>query len=318
MPPRKKKTDDEELRERIQNPPDGQILPPEVQKIKDESPDLILKKQLQAPFPATQIVWKRVSETAATAYPVPHDAAVTDRLDEVFGVTGWTAAFENVGGSVRCTIQCLPDGGGSIRQSALSSNTWIDALVSAAGLMGIGRYLLRVGPRPFGFKGEAPKLPDWALPNTPDDAHPYHGCGYAQTGVPVAAAASGEKAPTKPVATQSPAPPVAPSPATDHVPDAKPEAQKEVPKAIPQPPPPKVETVDQRIKAWMEKLTACTCPEDLNALLPGIKGEREEHKASIKKLIAKNANEVGWFWDDVLNGFAAPHKTDWDSEAIPF
>lgn len=256
-------------------------------QVKADSPELILRKRLQAPFPASDVRWIRDSDTATNLRPEVHPAAIMDRLDDVFGVDGWTAGYVESAHEtpvIGCTIEGRRDGGARVRQSGLGDD-WIKAFVLAAQHMGIGRYLGRLKHVRVGDK---PVLPDWAVSNAPESEWPYLGC--ARTGVKVATVAT---QPEGPIGARSPDPVVDPSPTPDRPAKAPPEAKKEATKAAP-----KVETVDDRIQAWALKMTSCEKPEDLNEMIPAIKSEKEEWQVSIWKYVKRVAAGVGWEWDD--------------------
>jgi cell division septation protein DedD len=269
--------------------PDPQEILAQVQK---DSPELILRKRLQAPFPATQIQWRRADDSSSTCRPAPHMMAMMDRLDDVFGVGGWAVGYEWSQDGVLCELEGEPDDGPPVRRSGVAG-TAADAFANACLHMGIGRYLLRVGPQPMGYKGATPRLPDWALPNTPDDPHPYVGCG-----APTLTQADLEKAASKLVEAQPPPPATPPQPAADRPPDAKPVAEKQAPAK-----PEKIETVDDAIQRWAIKMTACETPDDLNAMLPGLKGEKQEWQNSLWMYVKKTAAGDGWEWDASVKKF---------------
>ena len=73
---------------------------------------------------------------------------VMNRLDEVFGVGGWQAHYEQVGGRMICRLMCLVNGhwitkcdGAGDTDIEGDKGGISDALKRAAVLWGIGRYL---------------------------------------------------------------------------------------------------------------------------------------------------------------------------------
>lgn len=150
---------------------------------------------LKAPFPASDIEWrvqramktKHGDRAMVLAYITAR--AVMERLDEVFGLDGWTDEYQRWGtNGVLCTIKCKI-GDQWISKTDGADDTNIeptkggisDAFKRAAVKWGIGRYLYNldsnwveigergdyyINDRKAGVQGRwsAPQLPAWALP----------------------------------------------------------------------------------------------------------------------------------------------------------
>lgn len=150
---------------------------------------------LQRPFPADDIEWRVQSqwmksngEPCATILAYVTARGVMDRLDEVFGPSGWRDEYrEWQGTSVLCTLTCTMNGV-EVSKQDVAENTNVEAvkggvsgaLKRAAVKWGIGRYLYNIGDsyavfNPHGkyrtkidgktYKWNPPELPDWALPS---------------------------------------------------------------------------------------------------------------------------------------------------------
>lgn len=174
-----------------------------------------LSERLAEPFSVDEIKWKPQVVKGERAMVVAYvDARVVmDRLDAVFGSSGWSDEYSLLdGGCVLCRLSCRvngewihkadvgspseqPDEGDRIKAAHS------DALKRAAIKWGIGRYLYRL---PTGvwvdYDSKArtfrpPALPDWALPRGDKSA--------ARRPAP----------PARPVAKTRPAPAPAPTPA---------------------------------------------------------------------------------------------------------
>lgn len=141
-------------------------------------------RELAAPFAPDEIQFRpgMVKGNRASALAFVDARAVMDRLDEVFGVEGWSDEYTVLAdGSVTCRLKCLlagrsvtkqdvgspseqPDGGDRMKAA------YSDALKRVAVKFGVGRYLYNLpsqwcdydpAKRTFVRK---PTLPDWALP----------------------------------------------------------------------------------------------------------------------------------------------------------
>lgn len=148
---------------------------------------------LKAPFKPEEIEWRVGQETksgdkvSALAYLTSR--AVQQRLDDVFGVFGWSTKYlKGPDGGVLCELSCRSPEGEWVTKSDGSPNTDIEsvkgglssALKRAAVHWGVGRYLydLPMVWCPLKPRGEnyhrtkaretkywdSPKLPIWALP----------------------------------------------------------------------------------------------------------------------------------------------------------
>lgn len=163
------------------------------------------KEQLQKPFPPEDIEW-RVQQSGydkngkpwALIMPYVTNRAIQERLDDVFGVMGWSNKLEPVGDSFLCGITVYkesPDGLISITKWDGADQTDVEsfkggisnAMKRAGVQFGIGRYLykldtcfadlmenrsgtfkVKIVNKDKGLSGffsyNAPQLPEWALP----------------------------------------------------------------------------------------------------------------------------------------------------------
>jgi hypothetical protein len=145
-------------------------------------------RRLTAPFPADSVSFKPQAVNGRKALAIAYlDArAVMDRLDDVFGQSGWQDDYEALpGGAVKCTLR-LRVGDEWVSKSDVGSRSdqpdegdqvkaaFSDSLKRAAVKWGIGRYLYHLPKQWVGYDPdrrcftESPRLPDWALP---DGAH---------------------------------------------------------------------------------------------------------------------------------------------------
>lgn len=160
------------------------------------------KEQLQKPFPPEDIEW-RVQQSGydkngkawAMIMPYVTNRAIQDRLDEVFGVMGWSNQLTPVGDSFLCGITVTNENGtvtkwdGADQTDVESFKGGISNAMKRAGVQfGIGRYLYKLDTcfadlmenRGGTFKVKivskdknlsgffsynAPQLPAWALPD---------------------------------------------------------------------------------------------------------------------------------------------------------
>jgi hypothetical protein len=105
-----------------------------------------IERNLKRPYPPNQIKWRKGRGNTEVAYIDARD--VMNRLDSVFGINGWQAAYEWLGERMVCTIACRigeewiskADGHGDTdiepKEGGISK-----ALVRAAVPWGVGRYL---------------------------------------------------------------------------------------------------------------------------------------------------------------------------------
>lgn len=150
------------------------------------SDDHDIARRLREPFPASVIKFKpqTVTKDGTRAMAVAYvDAtAITDRLDEVFGIGGWQDHYEVLpDGCVICTLQVFihdvwvqkqdvgqpsgqPDEGNK-RKAAFTN-----ALKRTAVKLGIGRYIAKLPKQWVEYDAQkkqlktTPTLPPWALP----------------------------------------------------------------------------------------------------------------------------------------------------------
>ena len=105
------------------------------------------ERALKRPFPIGSVSFRKgPGGSKELAYITARD--VMQRLDEVFGVGGWQAHYESVGGRMICKLACMINGQW-VTKSDGAGDTDIegdkggisDALKRAGVLWGIGRYL---------------------------------------------------------------------------------------------------------------------------------------------------------------------------------
>jgi hypothetical protein len=169
-----------------------------------------LSDQLQKPFPADDIEWRVQSSGFKNGTPwaliMPYvtNRAIQERLDEVFGVMGWSNEFAPVKGerglSFLCGIKVTYDGlfttkwDGADETAVENFKGGLSNSMKRAGVQyGIGRYLYNLstyfadlredrkgkftavikdgGTKKY-FSFNAPKLPTWALPASPVSSPP--------------------------------------------------------------------------------------------------------------------------------------------------
>lgn len=159
------------------------------------------KEELQRPFPPEDIEW-RVQQSGydkngkawALIMPYVTNRAIQDRLDNVFGVMGWSNELRTVNDSFLCGITVSQEGktvtkwDGADQTDVESFKGGISNAMKRAGVQfGIGRYLYKLDTcfadlmenksgtfkvkitskdksQSGWFTYNAPVLPDWALP----------------------------------------------------------------------------------------------------------------------------------------------------------
>jgi hypothetical protein len=161
----------------------------------------IIQDALLKPFPRQDIEFRvcRVSSKSAKAQVLAYITArgIMQRLDDIFGITGWKDDYEILQGGVKCTLT-LKIGNEQITKSDAASLTNIepikgavsDSLKRAGVKFGIGRYLYDLpecwvdllpdkplkARNPIHYHSsdnysgwwEEPDLPTWALPALQD------------------------------------------------------------------------------------------------------------------------------------------------------
>lgn len=154
-------------------------------------------RKLQEPFPAEDIEWrvgqcgKKGDKCWAMVLAYINARAVMDRLDEVFGVAGWSDSLKQTDSGIICRLTVTTDGKwGCVTKADVCDFSDIEgfkgaasgALKRAAVKFGIGRYLYSLtdnwakvsingkfsGKTKDGtyFKWDPPALPSWALPTS--------------------------------------------------------------------------------------------------------------------------------------------------------
>ncbi len=111
-----------------------------------------IEQQLKKPFPASDIefriarVFKNNQKAVVLAYITSR--AVMDRLDDIFGVSGWVDSYEVLPTGVLCKLSVLIEGEWICKQDTAQFTNiealkggFSDSLKRAAVKFGIGRYL---------------------------------------------------------------------------------------------------------------------------------------------------------------------------------
>ncbi len=129
------------------------------------------ERDLKRPFPVNKLRWRQgQGNSGELVYITARD--VMDRLDDVFGVEGWSDDYEWLGDRLLCKISCKLNGSGWVTKSdgAEDSNieaikgAYSDSFKRAAVKWGIGRYLYH--PKAF----DTSKQPaSWATPEGYDE-----------------------------------------------------------------------------------------------------------------------------------------------------
>lgn len=145
-----------------------------------------VEEELKTPFSAQEVKWRagatNKANTRALALAYIDARVVEDRLDDVFGPTGWWDDYgEGPQGGVKCYLTVVYPNGMVITKTGLAPNTDVesvkggesDALKRAAVKFGIARYLYNLPNEWVGCEKrgrsvvlvETPDLPQWATPN---------------------------------------------------------------------------------------------------------------------------------------------------------
>ena len=124
------------------------------------------ERDLKRPFPINKLRWRRgQGNSGELVYITARD--VMDRLDDVFGVEGWSDDYEWLGDRLMCKISCKLNGTGWVTKSDGAEDSTIEAIKGAysdsfkraAVKWGIARYLYH--PNAF----DSSKQPaSWATP----------------------------------------------------------------------------------------------------------------------------------------------------------
>lgn len=161
-----------------------------------------IKNNLQAPFPSTEIEWRvaragqKNGKVWAFVLAYVTNRAIQNRLDNVFGVTGWKNEYtEAPNGGLMCGLSVWDedkkqwitkwDGAENTEFEAVKGGL-SGAMKRSAVQWGIGRYLYgltenfaivnesgsnrdkfkdKESGKNIYFKWDPPRLPDWALPD---------------------------------------------------------------------------------------------------------------------------------------------------------
>ena len=124
------------------------------------------ERELKRPFPVNKLRWRKgQGNSGDLVYITARDAM--DRLDDVFGVGGWSDTYEWLGDRLMCKISCNMNGTGWVTKSDGAEDSTIEAVKGAYSdsfkracvKWGIARYLYH----PHAFDGD--KQPaSWATP----------------------------------------------------------------------------------------------------------------------------------------------------------
>jgi hypothetical protein len=105
-----------------------------------------IERKLKRPFPISKIKWRKGGGNKDLAYIDARD--VMDRLDSIFGISGWQVGYDFIGGRMICSLACkLEDewvfkSDGSDDTKIESEKGGISSALKRAGVLwGIGRYL---------------------------------------------------------------------------------------------------------------------------------------------------------------------------------
>lgn len=117
-----------------------------------------IMKQLQEPFPPEDIEWrpqrsiKKDSKAWAIVVPYITNRAIQNRLDKIFGVSGWKNEFREFAGGIICGISCRIEGewitkwdGSELTAIEPLKGGLSGAMKRVAVQFGIGRYLYNLG-----------------------------------------------------------------------------------------------------------------------------------------------------------------------------
>ena len=106
------------------------------------------ERDLKRPFPINKLRWRQgQGNSGELVYITARD--VMDRLDDVFGVEGWSDDYEWLGDRLLCKISCKLNGTGWVTKSDGAEDSTIEAIKGAysdsfkraAVKWGIARYL---------------------------------------------------------------------------------------------------------------------------------------------------------------------------------
>lgn len=113
-----------------------------------------LFSRLSLPFPASRLDWRIGRKTGngkGFMFPYVTSRGIMERLDDVFGVDGWSASYTAIEGGFLCTLNCCVDKEKNVWVSKQDGAGRTDiesikggisgALKRAAVAWGIGRYL---------------------------------------------------------------------------------------------------------------------------------------------------------------------------------
>ena len=130
------------------------------------------ERDLKRPFPVNKLRWRKGGGGTDLVYITARD--VMDRLDEVFGMSGWQTNYEFIGERMICKLsvnfhgrscEWITKSDGADDSSIEAAKGGIsDALKRAAVLLGIGRYLYN--PNAFNSNREPAS---WATPEGFDE-----------------------------------------------------------------------------------------------------------------------------------------------------
>ena len=144
-----------------------------------------IQEKLQAPFYPNEIEWRlgatNKAKKTGIALPYVTNRAIMNRLDDIFGITGWKNEFIIKEKSKICGLSLFINGewitkydGADDTNIEATKGGISNAMKRAAVQWGIGRYLYKlptmwvpieqVGEKSYKIKGKPPELPNWALP----------------------------------------------------------------------------------------------------------------------------------------------------------
>lgn len=147
---------------------------------------MTIQEKLAAPFYPSEIEWRigatNKDKTKGIALPYITNRAIMNRLDDLFGITGWKNEFIIQDKAKICGLSLCIEGqwitkydGADDTNIEATKGGLSNAMKRAAVQWGIGRYLYKLptiwvaiepNGKSYKIKGKPPELPAWALPKT--------------------------------------------------------------------------------------------------------------------------------------------------------
>ncbi len=299
---------------------DAEVL--DIAELREKSKRWSLTQLLAEPFPENAVKLRPTNiEGIDRAIAYVHVHHYYDRLDFVFGTSGWSVEYKINNLSVECVLSVEADycnvtkvGIGTLHSSMGADPITMasdEAFRNACATLGIGRYLARLPAIPYVLDGSTIvttfKLPAWAIPKNPPPEQKLYfrtfdrGDHYSNE----FGAKQVEKA--KPAAAATP-------PNGQPKPEPKPELKKEAPKESAKET--EVQTIERLTREWTAHIDNAASPEELTALMKGQewKSVPQFARQSIWDFILQTIPDT-WDFDRKTNSFFSNHVP---GEAIPF